>query len=138
MDKFNSMFSLGFGHLHAYSRSRRLRAATEGDLMQGSHSVDPSVILSRFNRLMRLFSDTSTQRRTVYEPWEVQLLTDIAQCRIDYRVPKRTFDAYRKAVQRQVELTEGTPGTPMLLSEYLSLRGGWRGTTPLQVVQELS
>lgn len=103
--------------------------------MQGSHSVDPSVILSRFNRLMRLFADTSAPRRTVYEPWEVQLLTDIAQCRNDYRVPKRTFDAYRKAVQRQVELTGGTP---MLLSEYLSRRGGWRGATPLQVAPELS
>lgn len=74
-----------------------------------------------FNRFRRLITEVirGETRRTVFQPWEMEILVDIEGCTLD---PKRrigTLRQYVRAVERQLETGSGPP---MKLSEFLRLR----------------
>ena len=73
------------------------------------------------NRFRRLISELirGTLARNTFEPWEVELLLDLANCEIKPRHRLETLKQYQKAVERQMETG---PGPPMKLSEYLQER----------------
>ena len=75
-------------------------------------------MLNRFNRLM---SDLTRGviPRDGYEPWEVEILTDIKSCKLEPRRRSGIMRQYRRAVQRQLETG---PGPPMKLSHFLIMR----------------
>jgi len=80
-----------------------------------------------FNRFQRLIVEVirGQTRRTVFQPWEVDLLVDIEGCGpLDTKRRIGTLRHYVRAVERQLE--QG-PGPPMKLSEFLHSRRGKRG-----------
>jgi hypothetical protein len=79
-----------------------------------------------FNRFQQLILEVirGEMRRTIFQPWEVELLVDIESCALDPKRRVGTFRQYLRAVERQLE--KG-PGPPMKLSEFLQLRKNRRG-----------
>jgi hypothetical protein len=75
----------------------------------------------QWNRFRRLVTEVirGQTRRTVFQPWEMEILLDI---RAFEEAPQRRIGMlrqYLKAVERQLE---SGPGPPMKLSEFLQLR----------------
>ena len=86
----------------------------------GMETDDPSnweLTLNRFHRLIREILQGET-RRTVFQPWEVEILVDIEECRLEQRRRARVLRGYLRAVERQLELG---PGPPMKLSKFLEI-----------------
>jgi hypothetical protein len=75
-----------------------------------------------FNRFRRLIAEVlrGKTRRTVFQPWEVELLVEIDSCGLDPKRRTRTLRSYVRAVERHLE--QG-PGPPMKLEEFLATRG---------------
>jgi hypothetical protein len=73
------------------------------------------------NRFRRLLNDIirGTTARNAFEPWEVQILLDLANCQLMPRRRLEILRQYEKAVARQMQ---AGPGPPMKLSEYLQQR----------------
>jgi hypothetical protein len=65
-------------------------------------------------------------RRTVFEPWEVELLLDIDQCTVHRARRIGILRQYHKAVRRQLD---SGPGPPMNLSEFLQWSSTRRPST---------
>jgi hypothetical protein len=85
--------------------------------------VEREPMFPRFRRLILEVISGET-KRTVFEPWEVDLLTDIESCVVP---PARRIGALRRyltAVERQ--LKRG-PGPPMKFSEFLAGRNKQQG-----------
>jgi hypothetical protein len=86
--------------------------------MSADDPVEPELMVSRFQRLIaEIIRGSST--RTVFQPWEVEILLDLDTCTLD---PKRRIGIlrqYSRAAVRQLELGSGAP---MKLSEFLQLR----------------
>jgi hypothetical protein len=79
---------------------------------------DATEMLGRFNLLMRdLLAGHS--KRNGFAPWEVELLIDIAGCRLEPGRERSTLIRYRQAATRQFE---NGKLAPMKLSEYLQAR----------------
>lgn len=74
-----------------------------------------------FNRFQRLLNDIirGTTARNAFEPWEVEILLDLANCQLMPRRRLEILRQYERAVARQME---AGPGPPMKLSEYLQFR----------------
>jgi hypothetical protein len=74
-----------------------------------------------FNRFQRLIGEVirGETRRTVFQPWEVELLVDIEGCALDPKRRVGTLRQYVRAVERQLD---AGPGPPMKLSEFLQTR----------------
>jgi hypothetical protein len=86
--------------------------------MTADDLVERELMFHRFQRLIGEILRGET-RRTVFQPWEVELLMDIESCSLD---PKRRVGVMRQylgVVERQLE--QG-PGPPMKLSEFLQRR----------------
>jgi hypothetical protein len=86
--------------------------------MTADDLVERELMFNRFQRLIGELLRGSTSR-TVFQPWEIEILLDIDACVLD---PKRRIGIlrqYARAVGRQLEEGEGTP---MKLSEYLQRR----------------
>ena len=81
--------------------------------------VEQELMFNRFQRLITEIVRGGT-RRTVFQPWEVELLVDIEFCGLDPKRRAGTVRQYVRAVERQLE--QG-PGPPMKLSEFLAT---WR------------
>ena len=79
--------------------------------------VAPELMLNRFRRLVRDLQ-RGTISRTHFQPWEVDILLDIANCQLDRGRREETLRRYQQAVERQLE---NGPGPPMKLSEFLKL-----------------
>lgn len=84
-----------------------------------------------FNRFRRLITEVirGETRRTVFQPWEMEILVDIEGCALDSKRWIGTMRQYVRAVERQLD---GGPGPPLKLSAFLQLRGSRRrgGTEP--------
>ena len=80
------------------------------------NSVDSDEILFRFNRLIAELLQRGTSRET-FQPWEVDLLLDMQNCRIEESAWEGTLRRYQRAAQRQIE--KGAT-VPMKLSEFLA------------------
>jgi hypothetical protein len=76
------------------------------------------LMLNRFRRLLRDII-RGTISRNAFEPWEVEILLDLANCDVKPHRRLDTLRQYEKAVARQME---SGPGPPMKLSEYLHNR----------------
>ena len=61
----------------------------------------PEEISARFNRLIRELLHGRTSLET-FQPWEVDLLLDMQNCRIQESTREGTLRRYREAVQRQI------------------------------------
>jgi hypothetical protein len=74
-----------------------------------------------FHRFQRLIAEVlrGQMSRTVFQPWEVELLVDIESCELEPKRRAGTFRQYVRAVERQLERG---PGPPMKLSEFLEQR----------------
>ena len=72
-------------------------------------------VLLQFNRLMRELLRGKINRNT-FQPWEVEILLDIENCRIRESARENVLRRYQRAVQRQME-KRGV--MPMKLSEFL-------------------
>ena len=81
-------------------------------------AIDRELMFSRFQRLIgELIRGTST--RTVFVPWELQILLDINECRLNPKQRIKILRKYQNAVAKQLERG---PGPPMKLSEFLHRR----------------
>lgn len=76
---------------------------------------DASILLLRFNRLMRDLR-TGTPSRNSYDPWEVELLLDLDSCTLPASNRARLLDRYQRAARRRLERGAG----PLKLSDYLA------------------
>jgi hypothetical protein len=77
--------------------------------------LDAEATLGRFNTLMRELLDGET-RRNCFNPWEVELLLDIAACKLEPRRARDTLRRYQKAAERRLDYGILPP---LKLSEYL-------------------
>ena len=77
--------------------------------------MDRELMFSRFQRLIaELIRGTST--RTLFQPWELQILIDIEGIALDSKQRVKILRQYQNAVSKQLE---SGPGPPMKLSEFL-------------------
>jgi hypothetical protein len=76
------------------------------------------LMLNRFNRLMAEVLRGAVARNS-FQPWEIEILLDMANCELRPRRRLEVLRQYQKAVQRQMETG---PGPPMKLSQYLERR----------------
>jgi len=83
--------------------------------MTADDLVDQELMLNRFRRLISELL-RGTIRRTVFGPWEVEILLDIESQTLDPRRRTLMLRRYERAVVRQME---SGPGPPMKFSEHL-------------------
>jgi hypothetical protein len=76
------------------------------------------LMLNRFRRLMADLQRGALSRND-FQPWEVEILLDMADCELDRRRRADILRQYQKAVEKQMETG---PGPPMKLSEFLAMR----------------
>ncbi len=81
-------------------------------------SVDTDELLRRFNRLIKELLQGETKRET-FQRWEVDLLLDGQNCRIEELAREGVLRRYQQAVQRRIERGEAVP---MKLSEFLGAK----------------
>jgi hypothetical protein len=77
--------------------------------------AEQEITLQRFHRLVTEILQGGT-RRTVFQPWEVEILLDLQTCAIGTRQRRVQLRQYMRAVRRQME---NGPGPPMKFSEFL-------------------
>ena len=80
--------------------------------------IELELMLNRFRRLLAEIM-RGELTRTTFQPWEVQILLDLEQCRLDPRRKQEILRQYERAVSRQMMTG---PGPPMKLSEFLECR----------------
>ena len=79
---------------------------------------NPAELELMLNRFQRLLNDIirGATGRNAFEPWEIEILLDLANCEVQPRRRLETLRQYERAVSRQMEFG---PGPPMKLSEFL-------------------
>ena len=80
--------------------------------------LDGEQVLTRFNRLMRELEE-GTANRNCFQPWEIDLLVDMAACQLPTRRRRETLRRYQNAFRRRIERGANEP---LKLSEYLQAR----------------
>jgi hypothetical protein len=86
--------------------------------MAAEELIDTELTLNRFRRLIRELT-SGTLARNSFQPWEVEILMDLENCRLERRRRLDIIRQYERAVERQMN---SAPGPPMKLSEFLILR----------------
>ena len=71
--------------------------------------------LNRFRRLIGEVTRGALARNS-FQPWEVEILMDLENCKLERRRRMDILRQYQKAVERQMF---EAPGPPMKLSEFL-------------------
>jgi hypothetical protein len=92
---------------------------TEGD------PLGQEITLQRFHRLITEILQGGT-RRTVFQPWEIEVLLDLESCEIEPRLKGPYLRQYMRAVRLQLE---SGSGPPMKFSEFLQSRRTRRPST---------
>ena len=77
--------------------------------------IDRELMLNRFKRLMGELHRGQLSRQS-FEPWEVEILLDLDDCRLESRRRTEIIRQYQRAVERQLE---AGGGPPMKLSQFL-------------------
>jgi hypothetical protein len=80
--------------------------------------VELEIMLGRFNRLMGELARGVIARNN-FAAWEVEILLDIQNCKLESRRKSEIMRQYGRAVGRQME---SGPGPPMKLSDFLAIR----------------
>ena len=75
-------------------------------------------MLNRFRRLIGELLRGNLTRNT-FEAWEVDILLDLEACELEPRRRTEIFRQYERAVQRQMDDSDGPP---MKLSQFLVMR----------------
>jgi hypothetical protein len=83
------------------------------------------ITLQQFERLITEILRGGT-RRTVFQPWEVEIMLDVEGCALDARRRDDRLRQYMRAGRRQLE---NRPGPPMKFSEFLQSRRTRRPST---------
>lgn len=86
--------------------------------MSADDLVELELMLNRFRRLIGEVM-RGTLARNSFRPWEVEILMDLENCRLERRRRLEILRQYQRAVERQ--MVTG-PGPPMKLSEFLAMR----------------
>jgi hypothetical protein len=86
--------------------------------MAADEPIDLEVMLNRFRRLLGEVIRGATARNS-FAPWELEILLDFENCRLNPRRRLEILRQYERAVERQ--MVTG-PGPPMKLSEFLACR----------------
>jgi hypothetical protein len=95
--------------------------------------LNSDVVLARFQRLMKDVRVGDWQRNC-FEPWEIDLLLDIAACHQEIQQRRALLDRYQKAVERRLA---NHCEMPMKLSEYIaSLRARQNARFAAQLERE--
>jgi hypothetical protein len=87
-------------------------------MMAADDLVELELMLNRFNRLIGEVMRGALARNS-FQPWEVDILVDLENCRIERGRRLEILRQYQKAVERQMETG---PGPPMKLSTFLAMR----------------
>jgi hypothetical protein len=80
--------------------------------------IDQEITSHRFARLITEILEGGT-RRTIFQPWEVEILLDIEGCGLEPRRRADRLRQYMRAVRKQLE---NRRGPPMKFSEFLQSR----------------
>jgi len=80
--------------------------------------IQLEIMLGRFNRLMGELARGVISRNN-FAPWEIEILLDLQNCKLEPRRRSETMRQYQRAVERQMEFG---PGPPMKLSEFLKAK----------------
>jgi hypothetical protein len=82
---------------------------------------DRVLVEQMLNRFRRLIQELHRGRitRSAFQPWEIELLLDIATCHLERKSKTDILRQYQRAVERQLETGSGPP---MKLSEFIQLR----------------
>ena len=86
--------------------------------MADDDEMDRDLMFSRFQRLITEVIRGGTAR-TVFQPWELQILLDINECALDPKHRVAILRRYVSGVKRQLETGSGPP---VKLSEFLQRR----------------
>ena len=86
--------------------------------MTADDLIERELMFSRFRRLITEVIRGET-KRTIFQPWEVEILVDIEGCPLERNRRIGTLRQYLRAVERQLE---SGPGPPMKLSGFLQRR----------------
>ena len=86
--------------------------------MAGDDLIQLEIMLNRFNKLMGELMRGTIARNSIFS-WEIDILLDMDDCRLERRRRLETLRQYQKAVERQMTLG---PGPPMKLSQFLVTR----------------
>jgi hypothetical protein len=86
--------------------------------MTGEDLVVLELMLNRFRRLIADLQ-RGTFSRNDFHPWEVEILLDAAECKLERRRRTDIIRQYQRAVEKQMERG---PGPPMKLSDFLAIR----------------
>jgi hypothetical protein len=87
-------------------------------MMAADDLIELELMLNRFNRLIGEVMRGALARNS-FQPWEVDILVDLENCRIERGRRLEILRQYQKAVERQME---SGPGPPMKLSTFLAMR----------------
>jgi hypothetical protein len=88
-------------------------------------ATDQEITSHRFARLITEVLQGGT-RRTIFQPWEVEILLDIEGCVLE---PRRRADRLRQYMRAMRKQLENRTGPPMKFSEFLQSRQTRRPTT---------
>jgi hypothetical protein len=86
--------------------------------MADDEQMDCELMISRFQRLITELVRGATTR-SVFQPWELEILLDINDCALDPKLSAGILRQYQSSVIRGLETG---PGRPMKLSEFLQRR----------------
>lgn len=86
--------------------------------MAAEELVELELMLNRFNRLIGEVI-RGALARNCFQPWEVEILMDLENCRLERPRRMEILRQYQRAVERQLETG---PGPPMKLSRFLAVR----------------
>jgi hypothetical protein len=86
--------------------------------------IERELMLNRFRRLLGEVLRRETGRNA-FHPWEIAILLDLEECKLESRRRLEILRQYQRAVERQLE---AGPGPPMKLSEFLVIRARRRAS----------
>jgi hypothetical protein len=92
-------------------------------------SVDLELMRNRFKRLIGEVI-RGVLARNSFQPWEVEILMDLENCKLERRRRLDILRQYQRAVERQMS-TGSSP--PMKLSEFLVIRAQRREQAEAEV-----
>jgi len=93
-------------------------------------SVDLELMRNRFKRLIGEVI-RGVLARNSFQPWEVEILMDLENCKLERRRRLDILRQYQRAVERQMSTGNGPP---MKLSEFLVIRAQRREQVEVEAV----
>jgi hypothetical protein len=86
--------------------------------MEADDLIEQELMLNRFKRLIGEVMRGALARNS-FQPWEVEILLDLQDCKFERGHKLEILGQYQRAVERQMMYG---PGPPMKLSEFLVIR----------------